>query len=102
VVELIFGIKFCRKKLNFDYIWKQLKFKKIKYAKVHQSMDEKCSNCYKNQKITSKTIKSFKIKKTEPKIEENSSCPSEVEAVVHHRSNSELERKLFGEKVLND
>lgn len=102
VAELILGIKFCRKKFNFDYFWKKFKYKKLKFAKVHQSLDQKCSSCYKNQKLTSKTLKSFRIKKPEPKVEENMNCTSTVKAVVHHRMNSELELRALGTKVKED
>jgi hypothetical protein len=44
--------------------------------------------------------KSFKIKKPRSRIEENVASSSKTEAIVHHRTKSELELRIFGSKVI--
>jgi len=102
VAEFIFRMKFCRKKFSFHYFWKKFKFNKLKFAKVHQNREGKCQNCYENQKLTPKLLKSFRIKKPEPKIDENAERSTNVVADVHHRVNSDLELNNFGAKVEYD
>ena len=102
VIETILGIKSCRKILIFDYLKKRFKFKKVKFAKVHQSKDLKCSNCSETQGVKSEMLQKIRIKKSDQVTADVPELSPKEVVTVHHRMNSELELKIFGPKVLEE
>ena len=102
VIEMFLGIKSCRKSLGFDYLKKRFKFKKVKFAKVHQSNDLKCSNCNETQEVKSEMLLKIRIKKSDQATADVPELSPREVVTVHHRMNSELELKIFGPKVLEE
>lgn len=64
VVEVIFGIKKCRKNLSFGVLIKKLKYRTLKFAKVHRDEEHECLKCFEEQKLTQNLLKQFKVKES--------------------------------------
>jgi hypothetical protein len=107
LAEMLLDTKLCRKYSKF---LKSLKFRKMKFAKVHQSVEKKCQYCYKNQKLSQELIEKFKVKKikTENDVETKNSTEEPPELTesssnshlnAEHSKIKELEHALFGELI---
>jgi len=95
LVEMLLNTKFCRK---LTISLKCSKFKKIKFAKVHQRLENKCQKSNKNQKPSQELVKKFKVKrnKTENEVEIDNSLRylKSVDSTI-----AEEELEPFGEML---
>ena len=97
--ELILGIKICRTNLSFDDLRRKLKFRKVKFAKVHPMNTIVSLICIRNHKLTPALLKKFKIKKNYSKIDTSVEFFKIIVAEVHRRMDSEDELRVFDGKI---
>lgn len=106
--ELILGVKYCRKNLSFELIWFKFKYKKQKFAKVHQKHDKNGHKCRKDLKLNLKLLRHFRKKRKIISMEEQNldvflTVVDDIYKKMTEKvkTNDESYFCVFGEKVAN-
>jgi hypothetical protein len=101
IAELILGIEICRKNLSFEILWKRFKYRRMKFAKVHQNYIIFHQTCMEDQQLTSNLCEKFIVdKKIEKKSKTFLTLITEL-SFIKKVVNSEQHLEVFGEKVEN-
>jgi hypothetical protein len=101
IAELILGIEIFRKNMSFEILWKKFKYRRVKFAKVHQNYIMFHQTCMEDQQLTSNLCEKFVVdKKIEKKSKTFLTLITELN-LIKKVVNSEKHLQVFGEKVEN-